>query len=305
MPYDPTDPRSGLATATATAAPGGSRAATYRQFHQTPADEHHDGGGATWWTRSQALVVAYTEAHPGDRLERTGQIDEYVLIVPNDGTTVTVSHGSQTATVTEPAVVVIPPGDSTVAVTAGGVVTRVFAATDRALTARCANEADYTVADGNVAAFVPWPDPPEGHEIRVYPMAAIPNEPGRFGRIFRCSTVMVNLLTRGDGARDPRKLSPHHHADFEQISLQIEGDYVHHMRTAWTPDSTLWRDDQHQACASPAVVVIPPPLVHTSQGVGDMTHWLIDLFAPPRFDFSEKPGWVLNADEYPMPSTPS
>ena len=81
----------------------------------------------------------------------------------------------------------------------------------------------------------------------------------------------------------------------------MSGDYVHHMRVPWTPDSTTWRDDEHQACHAPAVVVIPPPLVHTSQAVGAMHHWLIDVFAPPRHDFSERPGWVLNADDYPMP----
>ena len=113
---------------------------------------------------------------------------------------------------------------------------------------------------------------------------------------------MVNVLPEDDTPRDATKLSPHHHDDFEQISLQIHGDYVHHMRAPWTPDSTTWRDDEHRHCTSPAIVVIPPGLIHTSQSVGEMHHWLIDVFAPPRADFSNRPGWVLNADEYPMPS---
>ena len=40
--------------------------------------------------------------------------------------------------------------------------------------------------------------------------------------------------------------------------------------------------------------MIPPRVVHT-QDVGNGTTWLIDIFGPPRIDFSSKPGFVLNA----------
>lgn len=301
MPYDPTDPRSQLSTAGGTAvATGVPRPATYRELRSTSPDEQHDGGGCTWWTRSQAMVIAQSAAEAGDSLDAT-TAGEYMAILA-DGVTATISAGGEGVVITEPSVIVIPPGSSSIAVDSDGTLFRIFAAAvEPALADRCANAADYADADGNVAPFAAWPEPSDGHRVRVYRLADYPPEPGRLGRIFRCSTVMVNVFERDPNPRDPAKLSPHHHDDFEQVSLQVEGDYVHHMRVPWIPDSTVWRDDEHHHTLAPAVVVIPPPLVHTSQSVGDMTHWLIDVFAPPRLDFSQRPGWVLNADDYPMP----
>jgi hypothetical protein len=45
------------------------------------------------------------------------------------------------------------------------------------------------------------------------------------------------------------------------------------------------------------VVVIPPEIIHTTEGVGACHHMLVDVFAPPRDDFIAR-NWVFNADEY-------
>jgi hypothetical protein len=301
--YDKSDARSALATATAPGpAPQGRVAAPELADHdrQDP-QETTAAGSRTWLTRGQNFVLAYTSARGGDAFARQGQPDEYVVVLPHDGSSVEITAGGDTVTASGRAVVVVPPGDSTVTATADCDLVRLFTVRSADLAERCGNAASYAEDHPHVAPFAAWPDPPGGFRIRVYPVADIPKDPQRFGRIFRCSTFMVNFLFPHEGPRDTTKLSPHHHDDFEQCSLAVRGEFVHHIRTPWTTRLDDWREDVHHACGSPSVAVIPPPTVHTTQATGPGTNQLIDIFCPPRADFSAKPGWVLNADEYPAP----
>jgi hypothetical protein len=301
VPYEQDDPRSQLGTSTLTRSVGACLAPQYFEFAALEPDDGSAAGTRTWYVRSQSVAVAYSEVAPGDALARQGQPDEYIVLLASPNGTATVTAGAERVDVDGAAVVVVPPGDSTVVVPSGGPVVRLFSTQAADLTERCRNRDVYVQPDPNVAPFEPWPEPVGGERVRVYRLDDFPADTARFGRIFRCRTLMVNYFYPEIGERDPRRLSPHHHDDFEQISLQLEGDYVHHIRTPWTVNMEDWRDDDHRLCASPAVTVIPPPAVHTSQYVHGMRHQLVDVFSPPRRDFSERPGWVLNHDEYPMP----
>ncbi len=303
MPYDASDLRTALASKPASSAGTGANIpAQYFEFGELPPDDTSVSGAATWWTRSQSIVVGFTKAASGAVLERSGQPDEYVVLVVDPGASVEAVAGEDRVAAVGRALLVMPPGASSVTATSDATIVRLFTAQSEDLAARCRNADAYAEADPNVAPFAAWPSSPDGDRIRAYDMDAITADPQRFGRILRCSTFMVNWFFDAKGPRDPSKLSPHHHDDFEQLSLQLAGDYVHHIRTPWTPDLGQWRDDEHQACSSPAVTVIPPPAIHTSQAVGEGSHLLIDIFAPPRYDFSARPGWVVNAGDYPMPA---
>jgi hypothetical protein len=299
--YDPSDPRAVLDTVPPSGRPPGASSypADYVVFGDSPPDEEQDGT-RHWYARGQNFVVGYSACSGSATLRRAVQPDEWMLLLPGDQVSARITAAGQTADAPARSLAVIPSGDSEVTLFGAGPVVRVFSSNARDLCGRAINAASYARDHDNVAPLTAWPIPPGGPRVRVYSLD-VPAEEGRFGRIWRCSSLMVNVLDPVSGPRDETRLSPHSHDDFEQGSLALEGEYIHHIRWPWTPNRRTWRDDDHQFCGSPSLTVIPPPAIHTSQAVGAGVNQLIDIFAPPRRDFSERPGWVLNADEYPMP----
>jgi hypothetical protein len=303
--YSDTDPRSRLAAKSAAKSAGGPTAgkfaaSEYARFYESEPQEAA-GGARTWYARGQNFIVAYSDADPGAVLERRGQPDEYVLLLQDRGRGARITANGQETAVEGHSLAIIPPGDSRIELPDGGRITRLITVRSADVAAKCSNAAAYAEPHPYIPPLQSWPDPPGGYRVRAYSLD-VPAKEGRFGQIWRCTTFMVNVFTPV-GPRPLNQLSPHHHDDFEQCSLAIEGSFVHHLRWPWTTDIADWRPDEHEHCASPSIVVIPPRAIHTTAAHDDPgPNVLVDIFCPPRMDFSKMAGWVLNADEYPMPA---
>lgn len=298
--YAASDPRASLAGATSktnnTASAYGppTLAAFYDQEPRSAGDLHR-----VWLARGQNFLALYGEAKAGFAFTRRGQPDEFAIVLPDANTSAMVTWSGEKLRINGPSVTFIPGGDSTIEFITDCIFSGFFTTKSDDLVARCSNVDGYA-EDPNVPPVTPWPDPVGGFKIRTYAVD-FPIEDGRFGRIFRCTTLMVNFLDPRHGPRDPSTLSPHEHADFQQCSLVLDGTYFHHLRRPWLSDKRLWADDVHAEIGAPSVTFIPAQIIHTSEAAGDGRNHLVDIFCPPRHDFSDKDGWVMNADDYPQP----
>jgi len=305
MAYSQTDPRSRLAAASAAASPAAGAAGygtpSYAKFYETE-PQVRTGDASTWLVRGQNFVLAYSHVPAGATLRRPASEDEYALLIPDAGPSVEVTCGDERVMVPGRTLTFIPPGASAIRALSGGRLIRVLTSAATDLVDASSNAKKYSTPQPNVAPLDPWPSPAGGYRLRSYSLDVAP-EPGRFGRIWRCTTLMVNYTEPRPGPRDVTKMSPHVHDDFEQASLVLDGSFVHHIRRPWGTDMRHWKPDEHEICAGPSLTVIPPLTVHTSQQVGTGINQLVDIFAPPRKDFSAMDGWVLNASDYPMPTT--
>lgn len=301
--YDRSDPRSNLAQ-TPKPMEGqihssyfGSQLSRYYDSEPQVSDET----GKTWISRGQNTVIAYSDAKQGGVFARNTQPDEYALIIPDRETSVEITTADGATIVGGYSVAFLPPGDSSIRMLTSGSIVRLFTPRSKDMADAASNADAFSGPHPNVPPFEAWPEPPGGLKLKWYTLD-VPEDPSRFGRIYRCTTFMINYLTPRVGPRDRDKVSPHHHDDFEQCSLALSGSFTHHLRWPWTTNMNIWREDEHLYCESPSVCVIPPPSIHTTTAESASVNQLVDIFAPPRMDFSVKPGWVLNEDDYPMPN---
>ena len=267
--------------------------------HYASAAQQVAPGASTWLTRGANFVVAVTQASAGTELARDNNPDEYMVYLVD--TAAVIEAGKERIEASADSLTIVPPGASRVTLSGAGQLVRVFSTKASDLASAAGNAGLYAAGAPEVAPLQAWPDPVGGFKLRNYLVSEHTKADSNM-RIFRSSNLMINIMTARQVARDVRKLSPHSHADFEQGSLAVSGDWVHHMRYPWTPDMTTWKEDEHIEMGSPSLLVIPPKVIHTSRNVNDGGSALIDIFAPPRMDFSSKPGMVCNAAEYPMPA---
>ena len=280
-----------------------ARAATYARFYETPPQETGHGL-RTWITRAANFVIALSEVEAGAKLVREDNADEYMVILA-PGCSATIMAGEETIDAVADSLTIVPPGPSTVTALSRGLIARIITTQATDLVAKAANRDTYADGAPEVAPIVAWPDPVGGFRLRHYPLAKYADPDGERiqPRLFRSTNMMVNLFVYYKTRRETDKLSPHWHEDFEQVSLKLAGNWVHHLRWPWTANLAEWHGDEHPEFNTPSAIVIPANVIHTSRDVGDGISSLYDIFAPPRLDFSMKPGFVLNEDEYPMPET--
>jgi hypothetical protein len=281
------------------------RKATHAKLYAKEPQRTDADGTRRWITRAANFVVVVIDAVKGAALERRGNPDEYMLLLP-PGVKAMVAATRETIDAKGDSLTILPPGDSRITVTTPGVLALVFSNKAADLATLASNATTYVDGAPDVAPIIPWPDPVGGFRIRHYDLtkAASPDPSPLKMRVFRSTNLMINVFERWTKRRDDSKLSPHLHEDFEQASLGLQGAFVHHLRYPWGPAKERWQDDEHVIYEnSPSILVIPPHVIHTTQDVGDGTTWLIDIFGPPRADFSSRPGFVLNAADYPMPAS--
>jgi mannose-6-phosphate isomerase-like protein (cupin superfamily) len=263
--------------------------------HYEEAPQQTGQGVRSWITRGANFAVVTSVGDAGSILHGSARDEQFVYALEGG---VTVSAGADRETLAMEDLAILPPGEWTIRFEKRGHVVQ-LATADEELASMAVNAARYADGAAEVAKCQPWPEPVGGYRLRRYSTLEAYAR-GGLVHAFRTRKLMMVPYARFLEPRDETQLSPHSHADFEQGSIGLEGEWIHHLRVPWVPDRREWRPDSHLHVGSPSTLIIPAGVIHTSQGIAGEGMRLIDVFAPPRLDFSER-GWVDNAADYPMP----
>jgi hypothetical protein len=263
--------------------------------HYAEAPQHSGQGVRSWITRGANFAVVTSVGEAGTLLSGTAMDEQFVYALEGG---VTVSAGTERETLAVEDLAILPPGDWTIQFERAGHVVQLVTA-DEELASKAANARHYVDGAPEVARSEPWPEPVGGYRLRRYSTLDAYAR-GGLVHAFRTRKLMMVPYARFLEPRDETQLTPHSHADFEQGSIGLEGEWIHHLRVPWVANRREWRPDSHLQVGSPSTLIIPAGVIHTSQGIAGDGMRLIDVFAPPRLDFSER-GWVDNAADYPMP----
>jgi hypothetical protein len=246
------------------------------------------------YVRGQNFLIEWLDAKANAPALLLSSDDETILLTLDAGAKIAGSV-SETS-IAGRTVVVLPAGDFQIYLEPGRAA--VLSTSRKGISASALNAGSYAKRDERVSPLEKaWERRNGSKELQIFEIDKVtaPADNPRL-KMFQSSTMSLNWVDY-DGPRDRKSLSPHFHEDFEQASLAAAGNFVHHLRVTWGSDAEEWRDDVHMGARSPSILIIPPRLIHTSEGVGPGRHLLIDLFTPPRRDFIARK-WMLNSSEY-------
>ena len=255
-------------------------------------------GNRHWLMRGQNFWLEWVELSGEGAAFDAESSHELLVIAPSAGLRVTPASGSQAVDVPAHSVAILAPGRHSVSGAAGARCTILMSQRPDLAGRRVLNAQAYDTPDKRIVPTgMPYRRRQPGGKVEVLPITAImaSKDKPRL-KMLQTETLSINIVEY-DGPRNRAELSPHSHSAFEQGSLAIEGNFVHHLRAPWGSDAGQWRDDEHLQAPSPSLLVVPVELIHTTEGVGGGHHFLVDVFSPPRGDFIAK-GWVFNAPDY-------
>jgi mannose-6-phosphate isomerase-like protein (cupin superfamily) len=250
---------------------------------------------STWSAQGQNFVVAWHQAGAGKLPLSASSEDEIMVLVM--GASATISGNDQRAAAESRSICILPAGSWELVLEPGGTCV-VLTSLRGGVCETAVNRNSYIQADSRIDPIgTPYRPVRQGTEIRVLNIDEVkaPSDKPRL-KMLQSATLSINWVEY-NGPRNRAALSPHAHKNFEQGSLALEGNFTHHLRVEWGENANLWREDEHVTLGSPSLLVVPVGLIHTTEGVGDDRHLLIDIFSPPRADFIAK-GWIFNSQDY-------